>query len=196
MGTQITCPCPAEFGNPDTFDIEPGVTLTMKNVSIRAGATAGSALDVQGTLDLESSSLSENQGSFVILDEPTGSLTLRNTTLNHNSGIAVDAQGAAALFNDTISGNAFGVFPDGGSVALTNTIVANNTTHDCSSHVTSAVTSIDTDGTCGVPLTAAPRLATLDNNGGSTLTQALLPGSPAIDAGPSAPRSPSWPCSA
>src|SRR5262249_37161099 len=83
----------------------------------------------------------------------------------------------------TISGNAFGAWPDGGTVTLTNTIVADNTTHDCGSHVDSAVASIDTDGTCGVPLTAAAKLGPLGNNGGSTSTQALLPGSPAIDAG-------------
>jgi hypothetical protein len=82
-----------------------------------------------------------------------------------------------------------------GRVRLRNTIIARNTSakgpRDC--HVKAQIIestghNLDSDGSCF--LTAAgdlsasdPLLAALADNGGPTETQALLPGSPAIDAG-------------
>ena len=82
-----------------------------------------------------------------------------------------------------------------GRITLRNTIVAANTSDagPANCHVKDQVIeslghNIDTDGSCF--LTAQgdlpkrdPRLAALARNGGPTRTQALLPGSPAIDAG-------------
>ena len=47
------------------------------------------------------------------------------------------------------------------------------------------------DGTCSPSLSEAPLLGPLADNGGSTLTHALLYGSPAIDAGDNA-HVPAW----
>ncbi len=78
-----------------------------------------------------------------------------------------------------------------GTPMLRNTIVANSTAgRDCSgpSPVISEGYNLDSDGTCGfagegdLPNTD-PLLGPLQDNGGPTLTHALLAGSPAIDAG-------------
>jgi uncharacterized repeat protein (TIGR01451 family) len=67
---------------------------------------------------------------------------------------------------------------------LLNTVVANSTAGgDCSGTITNNGNNLDTDGTCPFGLTAPPLLGPLANNGGPTQTHALLPGSPAIDAG-------------
>ena len=63
------------------------------------------------------------------------------------------------------------------------TIVSHNAGGDCPTGLTSSVRSLDTDGTCGVQITANPLLGNLQANGGSTQTLALLPGSPAVGAG-------------
>src|SRR5262249_33574356 len=56
---------------------------------------------------------------------------------------------------------------------------------DCASPVDASTTSLDGDGTCGVGALSSknPNLAPLASNGGTTQTQALIPLSPAIDAG-------------
>lgn len=82
-----------------------------------------------------------------------------------------------------------------GEMTLVNTIVAGNTSrtgaggcHVSSQIIRSLGNNLDSDGTCF--LTAAgdlpatdPRLGPLAANGGATRTRALLPGSPALDAG-------------
>ena len=101
-------------------------------------------------------------------------MTLTNTTINGNS--AVDDGG--------------GIFDQGGNAILKNTIVSNSPSGgDCSGTVTSSGHNLDSDGSCGLTGTGDlsstnPLLGSLADNGGSTLTHALLPGSPAIDAVP------------
>jgi len=76
-----------------------------------------------------------------------------------------------------------------GSVALTNVILVNSTGgNDCQNNggtvAASAQNLVGTHTGCGSPtLTLTPLLGPLADNGGSTWTMALLPGSPAIDAG-------------
>ena len=73
---------------------------------------------------------------------------------------------------------------------LRNSILAGNTASDCSGPVTSAGYNL-IGSTAGCTFTPGagdqigvdPKLATLADNGGPTQTIALLPGSPAIDAG-------------
>ena len=73
---------------------------------------------------------------------------------------------------------------------MLNTIIAANSGGDCTftGTVTSQGRNLDGDGTCnltdGSDLPGSTALlATLQNNGGPTLTHALLTGSPALDAG-------------
>lgn len=71
---------------------------------------------------------------------------------------------------------------------LLNTLLAANTPTNCSGTITDAGHNLSSDGSCTFPGTGSmnntdPKLGPLANNGGPTLTMALLPGSPAINAG-------------
>ncbi len=57
--------------------------------------------------------------------------------------------------------------------------------NDASFDLVSSTTALENGSVSGNPLTANPMLGQLQNNGGPTQTMALLPGSPAIDAGDS-----------
>ncbi len=74
---------------------------------------------------------------------------------------------------------------------LLNTVSSSNTPGNCFGYITDAGHNINSDATCaftnvGSLNTTDPLLGPLANNGGPTLTMALLPGSPAIDAGDNA----------
>ncbi len=76
-----------------------------------------------------------------------------------------------------------------GPTSVQNTIIAGHSGgRNCRTSISSGGYNIDEDGTCtqnapGARSTINPKLAGLRNNGGVTATHALLPGSPAIDAG-------------
>jgi hypothetical protein len=143
-------------------------------------------------------------------------LTLTNSTLAGNAageaGGAIDTVGVLTAVNDTIAynsvapgGSGGGIYAPSGTAMLFNTIVALNTSgtgttagaSDLSGNVaqTSAFNLIGTGGAGGltsgtngnqVAVTNPGLATTLANNGGPTLTLALLAGSPAIDAGSNA----------
>jgi len=139
---------------------------------------------------------------------PYGTATLTNCTVTGNSapigGGLYSRFGTATLTNCTVSGNSasLGGGLDNanaiGTVTLGNTIVAKNTARTSGPDVlgtfasegnnlvgktdgSSGWVSSDLTGTIAQPLD--PLLAPLGNYGGPTQTMALLPGSPAIDAG-------------
>ena len=144
------------------------------------------------------------------LGTSSGTLTLTNCTVSGNSayggGGGVADFGVVSLTNCTVSGNyAYGNgggLENYGTATLGNTIVAGNTANTNGPDVYGAVTSLghnligetgdgssgwvgsDLTGTIATPL--QPLLAPLDSYGGPTETMALLPGSPAIDAGSNA----------
>ena len=87
-------------------------------------------------------------------------------------------------------GGSGGGIVNAGTAGLTNTIIANNLTGgDCGGIAPSSLGhNLDSDGTCSLSgpgdLSGVnPLLGPLQDNGGATFTIALLPGSPAIDAG-------------
>jgi hypothetical protein len=137
-----------------------------------------------------------------------GTTTLTNCTVSGNSagsngGGLLDSGGTTTLTNCTVSGNSArysgGLANIGGTTTLANTIVAANSTGSSSgpdahgaftsqgnnligeTDGSSGWVSSDRTGTLAQPLN--PLLAPLGNYGGPTQTMALLPGSPAIDAG-------------
>ena len=139
-----------------------------------------------------------------------GTLTLNNSTLSGNSANAprglfchaaygggiYSASETLTVNNSTLSGNyaenCYGVGSGGGiygNVSLQNTIVANSSYGgNCDGTMTSKGYNLSSDGTCNFNNTGDlnntdPMLGLLQNNGGPTQTQALLSGSPAIDAG-------------
>ncbi len=146
-----------------------------------------------GTVYLTNSTLSANRsdGEGGGIYNYSGSTSLFNVTVAAN--IADDDN------NDTSNGG--GIKQFGGTLTLQNTIVANNfhrvgifpfsVADDCKGTLTSQGYNLVEDTTaCTLGGTSTgniigqdPKLGPLQDNGGSTSTHALLPGSPAINAG-------------
>jgi CSLREA domain-containing protein len=180
-------------------DVDAIATLT--NVAI-AGNTAdfgAGGLEVEGTATLTNVTVSGNRAG----DEGGGiamygtSLTINNSTLTGNTADADND-------DDGDGGGIFSADP----VLIRNTIIAGNTdasspgtVHaDCSAAAPVDITSqghnlVQVPGSCtlagpGDKTGVSPNVAPLADNGGPVPTHALLPGSPAIDAGdPAAPGS-------
>ncbi len=145
----------------------------------------------------------------------SGALILTNTTVSGNSargeggGIYVSADGAfaAGAFSSTIAfntadsdgdgiGGGGGIANAGPAVDLEHTIIGRNadpgspSAPDCGGALSSQGHNLIQNPTC--PISGAfingqdPLLGPLADNGGPTMTHALLPGSPAIDAGDNA----------
>src|SRR5208337_4206696 len=136
-----------------------------------------------------------------------GTTTLTDCTVSGNSagdggGGLICGDGTITLTDSTVSGNYARVIGGGlwsdGTTTLTNTIVAENTATTSGPDALGAFASqgnnligktdgssgwvsSDLTGTIAQPLN--PLLAPLGNYGGPTQTMALLPGSPAINAG-------------
>jgi hypothetical protein len=141
------------------------------------------------------------------LNVAQGSVTLTSDTLsgNHASGGNPGSGGNGPKGGDALGG---GLYLDGGSTAtLANTLIAQNmvtagsaTGPDVSGTVASSDHDLIGDGTGSSGLGASgsgdqvgtsaspinPGLGPRQNNGGPTLTMALLPGSPVLDAGSNA----------
>lgn len=132
-----------------------------------------------------------------INNDSAGSLTVSNSTFSGNfgglAGGGISAGGAVTVTSSTFYSNTAGGLVNGGSnvVTVKNTIVANNTSYNCSGTITSLGHNLESANTCGfsaagdLPNTN-PLVGRLANNGGPTLTHALLPGSSAINAGTNA----------
>jgi hypothetical protein len=179
--------------------------------SADGGGIANSSLvtSSQPTMTLSGDTITGNTageyGGGVDIDN--GSALIENTTITGNSsaedggGVDTDTGGTVQFTNDTIDANTAqgtgtggGVYVTGSNLQFADTIVANNTsgsasTLDCSSKPTDQGHNLDSTGTCFTPsstngdINANPKLGPLQNNGGPTDTQALLDGSPAINAG-------------
>lgn len=139
------------------------------------------------------------------IDNSTGMVILRNSTVTGNSS-TMDTGGGGGIYNGdtldmtytTVSGNdslmgSGGGINSAGTVVMGNSIIANNITMstgpDCWGAVTSTGYNLfeDANGctisgdTTGNILWLDPMLGPLQDNGGSNETLALLTGSPAID---------------
>jgi len=135
-----------------------------------------------------------------------GTLTVTNSTISGNSATNSGRGGGihnsynATLTSVTLSGNnaslGGGILQDTSSpktLTLRNTIIAKGSLgENCyvlgSAPIASSGYNLSSDGSCTTYLNQTsdlnitnPNLGPLANNGGSTLTHALLPGSPAID---------------
>jgi hypothetical protein len=130
--------------------------------------------------------------------DANGALHLVNCTLANNSGYGgmggMGGQGGPAPpggppghyggFGSNGSGS--GGMKSSGSL-LINTVLAANASN-CSGSITDGGHNLSSDGSCAFTAIGSmndtdPKLGPLADNGGPTLTMALLPGSPAIDAG-------------
>ena len=137
-----------------------------------------------------------NEGQLTVTDSTVTGNTARyvfnGTSTGFGGGIYNDNGGIVVINSSTISGNtAFGSgggVSNGSTVYLQNSIVANNSRGNCSGTMTSKGYNLSSDKSCnfngpGDMNHINPMLGALQNNGGPTQTQALLPGSPAVDAG-------------
>ena len=148
-----------------------------------------------------------SQGGGVYTGYSGTTTTLTNCTVSGNStsgdggGLFAKDGGATTVNDSTVSGNSAsqggGLFCNG-PTTLGNTIVAGNTASNSGPDVYGTVASAgnnligETDGSSGwvgsdltgtIAQPLDPMLAPLGNYGGPTETMALLPGSPAINAG-------------
>jgi hypothetical protein len=119
-----------------------------------------------------------------------GQLGQNGATGPNGLGAGIYNQSSLDLVNCTISTNRVGggVINASNSVRLLNTLLAANIPANCSGVITDAGHNLSSDGSCtftgaGSMNNVDPKLGSLADNGGPTLTMALLPGSPAIDAG-------------
>ena len=191
------------------FDIEHGATVSMAGLTVSGGLSplsnlynAGGIYNA-GSLTLTDCTLSNNQGATSAVYNDSGSLTLINSTVAGNlaggAGAIWNNLGTVALTNCTLADNTDSSGPAydvgiaakrGVSLTLANTIVFGNGVD-----ITGSVTANDSliGNTAAATVSGAnnllnvnPDLGPLADNGGPTQTLALLPGSPAIDAGSNA----------
>jgi hypothetical protein len=133
-----------------------------------------------------------NAGTVVTIS----GFTIRNGKASRffaGSGGGINNYGTLTLINSTLSGNiagSVGGIYGFGTETLQNSIVAYNSPSqgNCDGTITSQGFNLSDDGSCdfdgpGDLNNTDPMLGPLQNNGGSTETQALISGSPAIDAG-------------
>lgn len=121
---------------------------------------------------------------FGVVDALTNCTLALNTAVGGGGGTGGIAGGGSPGAPGG-AGNAYGGLRSG--VAVLNCILATNQPANCSGWVNDIGHNLSSDAGCFTNSTSGngvdPRLAPLVANGGPTLTMALLPGSPAIDAG-------------
>jgi len=185
--------------------VSPG-TLNLSNstVSGNSAVSSGGAIAVAtGRAFIAKSTLSAN-GAYTggaIESRGRSDVTLISSTISGNSahiGGAIIAHNTSGvlLAGSTVSSNSAtyigGIYArDSSYIDLFNSIVANSGSADCAISAAPAKTranvhNIIEDGSCATSaLMTDPKLGPLADNGGPTKTHALLPNSPAIDAGES-----------
>ena len=188
-----------------------GASLTLNNLTIANGSVddggGGSGIyNLGGTLTITNSTFYGNRamnggsGGAII---NTGTLSITNSAFSGNSatggggsGGAIISAGTLTITNSTFSGNSAewaggGIYNwQGNTMTLRNSILANSPSGgNCSGGgtITNGGDNIDDGTTCGLGSVSGsmsstnPLLGPLADNGGPTLTFALLAGSPAID---------------
>jgi hypothetical protein len=178
-------------------------TLTIINSALSGNTAAfGGGIYNAGTLNIVNSTISDNTaGEGAGVYNPV-TLTIVNSTLSDNSASQVAGgvfnTGTLVIANSTISNNT-SMFLAGGVVNLNNFQIGNtilngghasaNIYNNGNGVVMSLGYNVSSDDGFGIltgpgdQIQTNPMLGPLQNNGGHTLTHALLPGSPAIDAG-------------
>ena len=197
-------------GRDRVFDIFGTGSLTADHLIIESGSASGTGpvgggIRSRGRLTMSFAVLrgntARNGDGGGLANLSGGRAELTNVTLGANladqrgGGIANDVGAQLRLVNVTLSGNSAqqgGAIDNLGTAELANTIVETSTPATGSTCAGAAVVSLghnlDSTATClfSQPSDLSnvdPKLGRFLNNGGATLTFALLAGSPAIDAG-------------
>ncbi|GAB4162155.1 MAG: hypothetical protein Fur0021_36210 [Candidatus Promineifilaceae bacterium] len=150
-------------------------------VAQNLGANGGGIASYNGTLIIENSTLSGNAATFhgggLFIEG--GNTTIDHATLAHNvadnaNNVYLSIVNSFTVNNAIIAHSAEGANCDGSQSQITS--LGYNLSDDSSCHLIEPTDLPNTD----------PLLGPLADNGGATLTRALLPGSPAIDSGDAA----------
>jgi predicted outer membrane repeat protein len=178
-------------------------SVNVSNSTFRAnsaGISGGGIKTYDSTVAISNTTFINNSassGGGGIYNDHGSTISMSNSTFSGNSaswggGIA-NSDSTLITLSSTFSGNhtttgGGGIRFISGTLILKNSILANTIGGtDCTADVaigTNTNNLIENNSGCGTPVsTADPILGTLANNGGSNRTFALLPGSPAIDAG-------------
>ncbi len=164
-----------------------GETAVLTNSTLSGNrATTGAGLAVNaGVITMTNTTVSGNTadnnygGLYLYILSVPPQMTLNNSTIAYNTRTNSSGVGYNGIFasGDTV-------------VTLRNTILAHNADRQCntSNNWTSEGYNLSSDFRCGFTSSGDqqgvdPLLGALADNGGPTFTHALLPGSPAIDAG-------------
>jgi predicted outer membrane repeat protein len=185
-------------GDGGGIEVEVGGALTLVNSTVSDNVAAkwggGIYMDWDATATLTNCTISGN----LAITYGGGIYTKKALHLNHCTVFNNEAKAQRAINQaperapkDKIHGGG-GVYVRGGALHFTNTIIANNGKGDCviagpdhngiRGSLGTNSNNLVKDGSCNSAYSGDPMLGTLANNGGDTLTHALLPGSPAIDA--------------
>jgi CSLREA domain-containing protein len=171
-----------------------GNIVNLQNITISHGysSTDGGGINNLGTLTITNSTFTGNNadsGGGAIFNN--GTLTVANSTFYNNSAYAgggLENFYLMTVTNSTFSGNdatyGSGLYNDY-PATVTNSIIANSDSGDNCSGTIGGSNNLADDGSCGSGFTnsASIQLGDLADNGGSTRTIELLPGSSAIDTG-------------
>jgi uncharacterized repeat protein (TIGR01451 family) len=170
-------------------------SLVMDNIANKYG---GGILNNGGTITITNSTLSNNEiietyssaGSAI---ENRGTLIVSNSTISGNRGqfAIYNFFGNASFNNVTVTQNDNGILGSyGGTITFRNSIISSNGSWDCMAYQTTVSSLgyniIQKQDQCTLgsnDLSVDPKLTSLANNGGATLTIALMVNSPAINAG-------------
>ncbi len=169
-----------------------GVETTSGNVELLSAWAAGNLSDgivtTSGNVTVTRSTVSNNGDDGV--ETATGNIITTNSTISTNTsdGLVVEDANITVNWSTVALNESEGVqATESGLIVFHGALIANNTEADCSPTVEASDNSMDTDGTCdlsgGEVSNGTANLGPLQNNGGPTLTHALLTGSDAIDAG-------------
>ncbi|MUH01297.1 DUF4347 domain-containing protein, partial [Scytonema sp. UIC 10036] len=213
-------------GNAATGD--GGAIYSDSSVTIDNSTISGNSADGEGggvwsssSVTIANSTISSNSASLGGGIYSANNVAIANSTISGNT--AKDSAGGVFASNGTIAnstitqntadsdndnvGDGGGVYNNGGTISVTNSIIAGNSEGDGTSDVAGSTfngnannligsTSGIISGTLGTGsdiVASDPKLAPLADNGGTTETHALLIGSPAINAGSNTQSNPNFP---
>jgi CSLREA domain-containing protein len=179
-----------------------GIANTM--ITNNTASATGGGIYNNGTMSINSSTLANNQAnSGGGIDHSGTSLQITNATISGNeasdNGGGLYNRGSATLTHVTLDSNTANgtgtggnIFNDEALLTLQNSLVAHSPADgncfNSSGFITSSGNNLEDGNTCafinaGDQVNTNPLLGPLQDNGGPTLTQALLAGSPAIGQG-------------
>ena len=176
-------------------------TLMLTHATVAENNTSydGAGFRNAGTLEIGFSTLHNNRTAATSgAGVNYGYVLFYNSTISRNSanfdagGVSMKSGSSAQMLNTTIAQNDFyGLSSYNSDVNFLNTLIAENGSDNCHlvySVVNSRGYNLDTDNTCDLTSNSDisngnANLGPLQDNGGQTLTHALLAGSDAIDAG-------------